>query len=198
MKAKVKFEVPTWDKIYGMLLNQAEKVRQSGFKPDVIVGVARGGWVPARILSDFLGINNLATVRVEFYLSVAETLKEPVLTYGVSTAVKGKKVLIVEDVTETGKSLQLVKKHLMQKGAIEVRIATLYRKPWSEIKPDYYEVETGCWVVFPWEIKETIKKIVEKHVNKKAVDIETAKLVKAGVPKQLAEHFLKEEFEERE
>ena len=198
MQARAKFEVPTWNKIYDMLLSQAEKIRQSGFKPDVVVGITRGGWVPARVLSDFLEIPNLATVRVEFYLGVAETKKEPVLTQGVSAAVTGKKALIVDDVADTGKSLQLAREHVLQQGATEVRIATVYRKPWSVIKPDYYEIETSCWVVFPWEIKETIRKIVEKHGDKNAVDVETAKLVKAGLSKQLAERFLKEVFEERD
>ena len=198
MEASAKFEVPTWNRIYNMLLSQAEKIRQSSFKPDVIVGVTRGGWVPARVLSDLLGVPDFATVRVEFYLGVTETRNEPVLIQGVSAAVTGKKVLIVDDVADTGKSLQLAREHVLQQGATEVKIATVYRKPWSVIKPDYYETETSCWVVFPLETKETIRKIVEKHGDKKAIDMETAKLVKAGLSKQLAESFLKEVFEERD
>jgi hypoxanthine phosphoribosyltransferase len=180
-----------------MLLSQAEKIRQSGFKPDIIVGITKGGWVPARVLSDLLEIPDLVTIRVEFYLGVAETRNEPILTQGVSAAVIGKRALIVDDVADTGKSLQLAREHVLQQGATEVRIATVYRKPWSIIKPDYYETETSCWVVFPWETKETIRKIVEKHGEKNAVDVEIAKLVKAGLSKQLAERFLKEVFEER-
>ena len=198
MHAGAKFEVPTWNKIYDMLFSQAEKIRQSSFKPDVIVGVTRGGWVPARVLSDLLGVPDFATVRVEFYLGVTETRNEPVLIQGVSAAVTGKKVLIVDDVADTGKSLQLAREYVLQQGATEVKIATVYRKPWSVIKPDYYETETSCWVVFPLETKETIRKIVEKHGDKKAIDMETAKLVKAGLSKQLAESFLKEVFEERD
>jgi hypoxanthine phosphoribosyltransferase len=198
VQAGAKFEVPTWNKICDMLLSQAEKIRQSSFKPDVIVGVTRGGWVPARVLSDLLGVPDFATVRVEFYLGVTETRNEPVLIQGVSAAVTGKKVLIVDDVADTGKSLQLAREHVLQQGATEVKIATVYRKPWSVIKPDYYETETSCWVVFPLETKETIRKIVEKHGDKKAIDMETAKLVKAGLSKQLAESFLKEVFEERD
>jgi hypoxanthine phosphoribosyltransferase len=180
-----------------MLLRQAGKIRKSGFKPDIIVGVMRGGWIPARILSDLLEIPDLATVRVEFYLGVAETLKEPALTQDVSAEVSGKKALVVDDVADTGKSLQLVKEHLLRRGAAEVRIATLYYKPFSAAKPDYYEKETRRWVVFPWELKETARKIVEKHQNKSAINLETAKLVKAGLPKQLVDAFLKEAFEER-
>jgi hypoxanthine phosphoribosyltransferase len=119
------------------------------------------------------------------------------LTQGVSAVVDGKKALLVDDVADTGKSLLLAKKHLLRQGAMEVRISTLYYKPLSVTKPDYYEKETRCWVVFPWETKETIRKIVEKHGDKRVISVEVAKLVKAGLPKQLAERLLKEVFEER-
>jgi hypoxanthine phosphoribosyltransferase len=197
VETEAEFEVATWNQIYAMLLSQAEKIRQSGFKPDVIVGITRGGWIPARVLSDLLEIPDLAVVRVEFYLGVAETRNAPVLTQRVSAGVEGKKALLVDDVADTGKSLQLAKEHILQQGATEARIATVYRKPFSIIKPDYYEKETRRWVVFPWETKETIRKIVEKHRDKTAVNLETAKLVKAGLPKQLVEEFLKEMLEER-
>jgi hypoxanthine phosphoribosyltransferase len=194
VETEAEFEVPTWSQIYAMLLSQAEKIRRSGFKPDVIVSLTRGGWIPARVLSDLLEIPDLAVVRVEFYLSVAETRNEPVLTQGVSAVVEDKKVLLVDDVADTGKSLQLAREHIRQKGATEVRIATVYRKTFSVITPDYYEKETRRWVVFPWDAKETIRKIVEKS-RESAVNVEAAKLVKAGLPKQLVEAFLKETVE---
>jgi hypoxanthine phosphoribosyltransferase len=91
----------------------------------------------------------------------------------------------------------LVKEHIIQNGATEVRIATVYYKPWSIIKPDYYEKETSCWIVFPWEIKETIRKIAKRYREKgKPIEEETAKLVKAGIAAELVERFLKEIFEE--
>ena len=197
MEPEAEFEVPTWNQIYAMLLSQAEKILQSGFKPDIVVGITKGGWVPARVLSDLLEIPELAAVRGEFYLGVAETRTEPVLTQRVSAVVEGKKALLVDDVADTGKSLQLAKTHVLHEGASEVRIATLYYKPLSVTKPDFYEKETRRWVVFPWETKETIRKIVEKHRDKRAVNLETAKLAKAGLPKQLAAKLLKEVFEER-
>jgi hypothetical protein len=197
VETEAEFEVPTWKRIYAMLLSQAEKIFQSGFKPDIVVGITKGGWVPARVLSDLLEIHELATVRVEFYLGVAETRNEPVLTQRVSAAVEGKKALLVDDVADTGKSLQLAKAHIQREGAAEVRIATLYYKPLSVTKPDFYEKETRRWVVFPWETKETIRKIVEKYRDKSAVSLEVAKLVKAGLPKQLVAKLLKEVFEER-
>lgn len=197
MTPEIAFEVPTWNQIYDMLLSLAEKIRKSKFKPDLIVGVSRGGWPPARVLSDLLSNPNLANVRAEFYLGVAETKGEPTLTQAVSVAVESQKVLVVDEVADTGKSLKLVKEHITDKGASEVRIATVYYKPWSIVKPDYYEKETSCWVVFPWETKETIRKIVRKcKENGKTVKEETAKLVEAGLSEGLVKRFLREILEE--
>jgi hypothetical protein len=199
MSSEIEFEVSTWNQIYDMLLNLAEKIRKNGFKPDIIVGVSRGGWPPARVLSDLLDNPNLANVKAEFYLGVAETKGEPTLTQPVSVAVAGKKVLIVDEIADTGKSLKLVKEHIIKEGAAEVRVATVYYKPWSIILPDYYEKETSCWVVFPWEIKETVRKTVKKCREKgKYVEEETAKLVKAGISAELVKRFLKEILEEED
>ncbi len=198
MVVNVEFEVPTWNQVYDMLLSQAEKIRRSGFRSDVIVGILKGGWFSARVLSDLLEVPGLATVTVEFYVGIAETKNAPVLTQRISAGVAGKKVLIVDDVADTGKSLKLVRDHVLQEGAKEVRTATVYRKPCSAIKPDYFEKETRLWVVFPWETKETVRKIVEKHGDKRAINVETAKLVKAGLPQSLVERFLKEILEERD
>jgi hypoxanthine phosphoribosyltransferase len=195
--SELEFEVPTWNQIYNMLLNLAEKIRKDEFKPDLIVGVCRGGWPPARVLSDLMDNSNLANVRAEFYLGVAETKGEPVLTQPVSTSVAGKKVLIVDEVADTGKSLKLVKEHIIENGARKVGVATVYYKPWSVVKPDYYEKETSRWVVFPWEIKETIRKIVKKcKENGKSIEGEAGKLVKAGLSAELVGRFLKEIEEE--
>jgi len=195
--SEIEFEAPTWNEIYGMLLNLADKIRENGFKPDIVVGVSRGGWPPARVLSDLLDNPNLANVRAEFYLGVAETKGEPVLTQPVSMEVAGKRVLVVDEVADTGKSLKLVKEHIIECGAVDVKIATVYYKPWSVIKPDYYERETSRWIVFPWEIKETVRKIVERcGGNRKSAEEETVKLVKAGISARLVKRFLNEILEE--
>ena len=197
MGSELEFEVPTWNRVYDMLLSLAEKIRRNEFKPDVIVGVSRGGWQPARVLSDLLGNPNVANVRAEFYMGVAETKREPALTQPVSVPVEGKTVLIVDEVADTGKSLKLVKEHIIEQKAAEVKVATVYCKPWSVVKPDYYEKETSRWIVFPWERKETVRKILGKCREKGvSFEKEKAKLMGAGMPAKLVDRFLKEILEE--
>jgi len=193
----LEFEIPSWDQIYGLLLKLAEAVRKSGFEPDVIVGVSRGGWIPARIMSDLLETPKLANVTAEFYVGVAETKHEPTITQLVSVSVKDKKVLVVDDVADTGESLKLVNSHLKNQGASEIKIATIYYKPWSITVPHYYEKETRCWIVFPWEQKETVRKTVEKFRDKgRTVEDAKEKLISSGLNRELVERFIKEIFRE--
>lgn len=197
MNAELEFEVPSWGQIYEMLLNLADKIRGDGFRPDVIVGISRGGWPPARVLSDLLDNPNLANVKAEFYLGVAETKGEPSITQPLSADVCGKKTLVVDEVADTGKSLRLVKEYVVQQDPSGVKVATIYYKPWSIVKPDYYEKETSRWIVFPWEIKETIRKIIKKcKANGRDIETATTKLVIAGISAQLIKRFLKEINEE--
>jgi len=192
------FEIPSWESIYEMLLELARRIRKARYKPDIIVGVARGGWPVARIMSDLMENPEVANVKAEFYLGVAETKGEPIITQPVSRSVKNKNVLLVDDVADTGKSLALVKEHLIKRHAANVKIATIYYKPWSILKPDWFERETKNWIVFPWERKETIKRILEK-CKKQHVSIEKAKeaLVRHGLDPTLLEKFIQEIAEEK-
>ena len=192
MAANTQYEVATWNQIYDMLLDLANKIQGDGYKPDVIIGIARGGLVPARILSDVLETPELAIIQIEYYVSIAQTRQEPILKRSLLTQITEKKALLVDDVSDTGKSLQLAKNHLQQQDAKEIKTATLYAKPQTITKPDYYEKQTSHWIVFPWDAKETVRKIIQKHEGKRATSKEIAKLVKAGLPKQLAEKFLKD------
>lgn len=187
------FEIPTWERIYELLLDLASKVRKNGFKPDVIIGVARGGWPPARIMSDLLENPEVASVKADFYSGVAENKGEPVITQSVSLPVKDKKILIVDDVADTGKSLALVKEHLKERGAFEVKTATIYYKPWSGFMPDYFERKTSRWIVFPWERKETVRRLLEK-CRKDGVPAERAMkiLTRHGFERRLVERFTAE------
>jgi len=192
----LEFEIPSWEHIYKMLIQLADGIRRNGFEPDIIVGVSRGGWTPARVMSDLLENPELANVKAEFYLGVAETKGEPVITQPVSTSVKGKKVLVMDDVADTGKSLRLVKTHLLEEGATEVKIATIYYKPWSVLTPDYYKKKTSMWVIFPWERKETIRNILKKYEQQRKPTEEVKKqLVRSGLDRKLVERFIREILE---
>ena len=99
---------------------------------------------------------------------------------------------MVDDISDTGKSLKLAITHLQQQGAIEIKTATLYHKNQSITTPDFYEKQTTNWVVFPWDTKETLRKIIQKPIGKRILNQEIARLVKAGLPNQLAGKLIKD------
>jgi len=197
LSLNIEFEVPSWDEIYDMLLTLADMIRRDEFRPDIIVGVSRGGWPPARVMSDLLGNVELANVRVEFYRGVAETGSEPIITQPLSMPAKDKMVLIMDDVADTGKSLKVVRDHIMDNNARLIKIATIYYKPWSMIIPDYYVRVTKRWIVFPWERKETVRNLVEK-CRRSGIPIDEVrrKLIEGGMDQRLLNRFLNEVMEE--
>lgn len=189
----VEFEAPSWDEIYEMLLVLAEMIRRNGFSPNVIVGVSRGGWPPARVMSDLLGNVELANVRVEFYRGIAETESRPIITQPLSMPVEGKRVLIMDDVADTGRSLELVRDHVSEHKAGEVKVATIYYKPWSIIKPDYYIRVTKRWIIFPWERKETVRNLIERCIQSDTpIEIAKKKLIDGGMDERLVNRFISE------
>ncbi len=195
MVSELGFEVPTWNNIYNMLVELADKVRAISFKPDILVGISRGGLLPTRVLSDLLENPRITSVGAAFYVGIYETNSEPILTQPLSISAFDKKILLVDDVVDTGKSAMLIRSHLDRDGAKETRLLTLYYKPWSIVIPDFYSKETSDWIVFPWEIKETIRKLEEKCKGNTELFMEiTSRLVRSGVSKELVDRFLKEIF----
>jgi len=154
-----KFEAPSWDEIYELLLSLAKRIRETGYLPEVIVGVSRGGWPPARIMSDLLENQNLANMKVVFYKDIGVRNRAPVITQPVTSEVTGKRVLVVDDVADSGLSLREVSKHLKRKGARDIKVCTIYLKPKSVFTPDFYARKTTKWVIFPWERLETLRLI---------------------------------------
>ena len=142
-----------------MMIELARQIKSAGYSPEVIVGVSRGGWPPARVMSDLLENPNLANMKVEFYTNIGVTAQQPKITQPVTSEVIGKRVLVVDDVADSGHSLSVTVKHLARKGAREIRVCTLYLKPKSIFKPNHYARTTSKWVIFPWERLEAIRLI---------------------------------------
>ena len=159
-----KYVAPGWDEVYGMMIGLAREVKNSDYSPQVIVGVSRGGWPPARIMSDLLENSNLANMKVEFYTNIGVTAKTPKITQPVTSEVSGRRVLVVDDVADSGHSLRVATRHLKQKGARQIEVCTLYMKPSSVFKPDHFARTTAKWVIFPWERLEAVK-LIKKNLG---------------------------------
>ena len=153
-----------WNDVYELCKVLAKRIRESGFKPDAIVAVARGGWVPARILADLLFVKDLYSVKAEHWGMVATETGRAKITQPLTADLTGKSVLVVDDVADTGETVELVAKHVMERNAREVRTAVLDFKHTSKFVPDYYakEMESWRWIVYPWSLYEDAKDLISR------------------------------------
>ncbi|HMR48191.1 MAG TPA: phosphoribosyltransferase [Arachnia sp.] len=144
-------EVLTWGQMGDATADLARQVVDSGFRPGVVVAIARGGLVAAGALTYALGVKLVDAINVEFYTDVAATLPDPILLSPMldTHAITDQSILVVDDVADSGRTLQLVIKLLRGFGA-EVRSAALYAKPTTVMRPDFVWKDTDRWIVFPW------------------------------------------------
>ncbi|NWG08723.1 MAG: phosphoribosyltransferase [Nitrososphaerales archaeon] len=184
------FITPSLNDIDKMLSKLARAIKKSGFKPDILLGISRGGLIPVSILSDRLGVKS-EIIRVEYYCGVKETNDKPMITQPVFSKLNEKKVLIVDDVADLGHSLELVKNYVRSKGAKEIKVCTLHYKPWSIVKPEYFFEETKAWVIYPWEVKETVTDLFKRLKEEGLADSEIRdEMERKGIPRQMIEESL--------
>jgi hypoxanthine phosphoribosyltransferase len=135
----------------------AQRIADDGFQADMILAIARGGLLIAGALGYALSIKNLYTMNVEYYTGVDERLDVPMILPPTPDLVdvRHAKVLIADDVADTGHTLALVKEFCVGKVA-EVRCAVLYEKPRSVVKCEYVWKATDLWIEFPWSDKPPV------------------------------------------
>ena len=135
----------------------AQEIADSGFQPDIILAIARGGMFVAGALGYALSVKNLHLMNVEFYNGIGTTLDMPVMLPPVPNAVdfSAKRVLIADDVADTGKTLELVR-DFIEGHVAQARTAVIYQKPQSLIKCDYVWRTTDRWIDFPWSSEDPV------------------------------------------
>jgi hypoxanthine phosphoribosyltransferase len=181
----------TWMDVQRLSEKLADQIAETGFRPDIIVAVSRGGFDPARILSDELNIRSLASLQVIYYAGVNERNDKPQVKYPLNADIAGLNVLVVDDVADSGNSLKVVKEYVERLGPREVRIATLHHKPWSTFEPDFFAESAEKWIIYPWEPRESIEDIREKLLSEGVPEDELAvKLTEIGFTSKQVRRFL--------
>jgi hypoxanthine phosphoribosyltransferase len=155
----------TWDDLGRGSRELAEAVAADGYRPDMILGIARGGLLVAGGVGYALGVKNTFTMNVEFYTGVDERLELPMILPPVPDLVdfQETRLLIVDDVADTGATLQLVQEFCAGKVA-EVRCAVLYEKPRSIVRCEYVWRRTDRWIIFPWSAEEPVLQALSESV----------------------------------
>ncbi len=203
MHEKFSCVVVDWNYAYDLCRDVSGKIKATGFTPEVIVGVARGGWYLARVLCDFFLLKDLLSLKMEHWGVTATITGDAELKYGFDDAaiekLKSKRVLIADDVTDTGDSIKFVVEYVKSLGAAEVKTAVLQHKTSSSFVPDYYGelMKDWKWLIYPWSIHEDIMDLVEKVMakNKRMSLDELITSMKDEFDLYMPSHLLKEVLE---
>lgn len=151
-------EVLSWAGFGDATRDLSRRVVASGFMPDVVVAIARGGLLPGGAIAYGLGVKSCGALNVEFYTGVGTVLDEPVLLSPDLDlpSLADLRVLLVDDVADSGRTLALAVA-LLEAHAAEVRSVCLYTKPGSVARPDYVWRETDLWIDFPWSARGSVR-----------------------------------------
>ncbi|RLG73381.1 MAG: phosphoribosyltransferase [Thermoprotei archaeon] len=166
---KVRTKLVSWDEIVSWSRELARKIKESGYKPDIVIAVARGGYVPARLLCDFLGIENLVSIQSQHWTEAAKMAEKAIIKFEYKLDLKGMKALLVDDIVDTGESLLLAKKFIEKEWKPdELKIAALqWISPVAKFKPDYYvvEVKEWTWFQYPWTRLEDVTQFLRRMLG---------------------------------
>lgn len=185
------FIAPSWEQMGVLCFNLAKLINKSGNRYDRVVALAKGGWTWARALVDYLGIEELDSVRVKMYEGIGKRMDKPQIVQPLTSSILGERILVFDDVADTGSTVEAAKDYLKREGAKSVDTATLFFKPTSQIEPDFFIHKTDAWIVFPHEIREFIEETgrawIKKGLTKTAIKERYKKL---QLPSDQVDYFV--------
>ncbi|MDD3041543.1 MAG: phosphoribosyltransferase [Methanosarcinaceae archaeon] len=157
-KNSFRCELLSFGEVYRLSKLLADKIKVSGYKPDLLIAIGRGGYVPARLVSDFLIFKDLTSMKIEHYGMGADIEEKAIIRFPLPVDIRGKKVLIVDDVTDTGQTLELAVGYIRSLGPSEIRTAVMQHKRGSAFVPDYHaqKIIKWRWIVYPWAVYEDL------------------------------------------
>ena len=150
------YELYTWEEFGQHVFAISKSIIDTGDQFDRIIALAKGGTAIVRPIADLCGIKELSSIQIEFYTGVEKTAKMPVITQSLPVKIKDEKVLIIDDVADSGETMILAIHYIKQHGASDIKTATLVSKPWTKFEPDFTYYKSEAWIIFPWEIREHI------------------------------------------
>lgn len=147
----------SWEDFGTATRELAQQIADDDYVPDVVLSVARGGLLVGAALGYALAVKSTWMLSVKFYTGIDERLDVPILLPPVPDLVdlESARVLIADDVADTGETLALVKAFCAGKVA-EVRCAVLCEKPASIVGCEYVWRRTGLWIDFPWSVQAPV------------------------------------------
>lgn len=190
-------KIVSWADIEAWTRKVVSDIQASGYVPDAVIGLTRGGWIPSRLICDRLLLKDLYAVKTEHWGVTATRDGQALLAHGLPVDVAGKNVLVVDDITDTGQSLRLATEHVLAGDPKGVKTATLLHIDHSTFVPDFYAktVPRGewTWFIFPWNYSEDLQSLIQKAIKDEAHAPETIRHLLA---KHCSLHIDEEEIRE--
>ncbi|OGD46499.1 hypothetical protein A3K70_03360 [Candidatus Bathyarchaeota archaeon RBG_16_48_13] len=199
MAQKMHCEFVSWDEIYSMCKELAKTVECSGYEPNTLVALARSGFIPGRLLSDFMGITDLVSLKVEHWLDTTGQHKdEATIPYMIPLNLDGKRVLVVDDIVDTGKSMVVSVDYIKRYKPAAIKTAVMHYINSSMHKPDYYVrfIADWTWFVWPWNRVEDLCNLFQRLLKTDLKRAWSARDIREGIMKSFDLTVSKEQVNE--
>lgn len=121
------------------------------YDPEMVVGIARAGVIPAAIVASLLRID-FYSMKISRREGDEKVRERPAVLSAAPSQAQGKRVVLVDEVATSGDTLRLALAAVRDAHPVEVRTATTFVRPMG-YEPDYYALETDQTIVFPWDRK---------------------------------------------
>lgn len=185
----MQYKYISWTKLHKDIHDLSLKIDKK-YKPDLLVAIARGGLTIAHIMSDFLKLP-ITTFTISSYHDQKQ-VSIPKITLHLGNKLHNKKILLVDDVSDSGKTFLRGIEYLKENGASEIKTTSPYIKPWAKYLPDYYVKSLTEWIIFPFDIKENILTITKKMSKEGLTQIEIVReLKKIRIPNIFIKYYSK-------
>ncbi len=151
-------ELISWQGVHLLCRKLSFSILDHGEDYNFIVAIGRGGYVPARIISDYLDISDLTSFKIEHYIKGAEKQEQAVIRFPINADIRGKRVLLVDDVSDTGDTLKLASDYLTEQKPRLLSTVVMHHKQSSTYVPDFWakKVLKWRWLIYPWAVMEDI------------------------------------------
>ncbi len=171
----IAYIAPTWADLDELALTISQQIIKQELKFDRIVTLAKGGWPMSRSLVDYLNVDEVASIGMKFYSGINQRLEHPHIYQNIPVAVAGEKVLLFDDIADTGESLRFAIDYLKIQGVEDITTASLFYKSHSNYRPDFYGAKTDSWVVFPYDAAQEAIGVLARKWQKQGIDMKEIK-----------------------
>lgn len=164
---KNKYYFISWNQFHLDCFKLAKKILAKKIKIDRIICISRGGLVVSRILSDFLNLP-VSLFTIVGYSGINQG-KQPQIVEGLKAKIRGETVLLVDEVADSGRTFILALDYLKAFKPKKIYTFAQYIKEKTVYIPDFWQVKINKWLIFPYEIKETIEQL-KSHWKKEKIN----------------------------